>query len=667
VGTIAAIDVSAALAMEGVVGFVSAEDVEQVGAVNAVAKTPMRIFASGAVLYVGEIVGLVCATSFAVAKAAAAKVVVQYESEACSPIERIIADADPIVIPPAGDVTTTQTFTGGLATPGQRHFYMETQATFAVPDGTGGLEVNCSVQKIDTTHQTLASTLQIPMNKLVIQNQRLGGAFGGKAFICYGIAAAACVAALSLNRPVMLQLDRNNDFLGLGGRSACDAVWSVDVDDSGRIGGLSKTVTCDAGIDKSGGHNATSLNAYDISGARLSSQMKVTSRPWATMMRAPGEFQGVFIMEAIIEQVARKLGVDPTVIQESNMLSDSYNAGVRKIWGDLKGLYDEQRLSVDEFNTSSRWIKQGVYMMPLQYIPWPAFPGDWPERAVVAVHGDGSVSLDTTGIEMGQGLNTKAEQMAAMVFRQLAPDFELDLVLTVVPKSTARLNYGGTFGTACSGTSECVAAAVRSACEQLVQTLSAYRSEGSWRAMVQKATAAGASLTATGSRQRFLALYPTPCAGLAKVQLDVHTGEVQVMRAEIFEDCGKSLNPAVDVGQIEGCFVQALGFCLTEEELVDPDDLRMKNNSAWLYKIPRSNQIPVEMNVTLPKGENQAAGNVVGSKAVGEASICVGAATFFALKDAISAARRDAGLEGYVRMDVPATAARIKEACGSQF
>jgi len=154
---------------------------------------------------------------------------------------------------------------------------------------------------------------------------------------------------------------------------------------------------------------------------------------------------------------------------------------------------------------------------------------------------------------------------------------------------------------------------------------------------------------------------------MAVVQIDVLTGEVQVMRAEIMQDCGKSLNPAVDVGQIEGCFVTALGFCLTEQELVDPDDYHMTNNSSWRYKIPKGNQIPVEMNVTLPKSDNQTSGNVLGSKATGEASICIGAVTFFAVKDAILAARKEAGLEGHFRVDVPATADRIKEACGSQL
>ncbi len=255
----------------------------------------------------------------------------------------------------------------------------------------------------------------------------------------------------------------------------------MDANHSGRITGLTNAVACGAGFDKSGGFDATPLGAYGIRNARLSSPKKVTPRPLGTIMRSPGEFQGAFIMEAIIEQVARKLGVDPTAIQNSNMLSDTYNAGVRKIWGDLKGTYDEVHKSVDAFNAANRWVKQGVYMMPLQYIQGKAvgFQGNQ-ETAIVAVHSDGTVAIDSTGIEMGQGNNTKAEQTAAMVFEQLAADFQLDLVSTVVPKSTSRLNFSGISPTWGSGTSESVAAAVQ---------------KDSWKAIVKKATAAGASLT----------------------------------------------------------------------------------------------------------------------------------------------------------------------------
>lgn len=674
VGVLAGFNVAAALDVDGVVDFISAETVALIGANNEVTGSPFQIFGAGLTKHVGQILGVVCATSSAAAAAGAAKVQVEWEVAklACGPGESVLPDEDPIFIPAAAGETglSTKVIQGGLSSTGQKHFYLETQVTFAVPDGDK-MVVNCSTQSFDDAQKILASTLNMQQNNVVVQNVRIGGAYGGKAFIYSGVAAAACVAAKHLKRPVLLQLDRNNDFLGLGGRQACDAKWSVSVTDEGRITGLTKTVTSDAGFDKSGAFPATTLSCYDISNATLSSPMKVSQKPWGTIMRSPGEFQACFFMEAIIEQVARELGVDPTEIQGKNMLSGSDDEGVGQIWSDLKEQYASARTAVDDFNATHRWRKQGVYLQPIQFVQGAAvgFTG-FNEKALVSVHADGSVAVDTSGIEQGQGLNTKVLQSAAMVFQQqVAGDFAFDQLESVLPKSTSHFSWSGVTPSYGSGTSEACVAAVIKACAVIAGNLSNYKSLGGWKQIVAAAAADSVELSATGVHPNSEGNmgYPVPMAALVVAEIDVLTGETQVLRADIVQDCGKSMNPAVDVGQIEGCFIQALGFCLMEEQVHSEVDQRLVTNGTWDYKIPSGLDIPITMTVKLPKGNNTTSGNVLGSKATGEPTYCVGSVTFFAVKDAILAARKEAGLSGHFRLNIPASPSAIQKACAVEL
>jgi len=251
----------------------------------------------------------------------------------------------------------------------------------------------------------------------------------------------------------------------------------------------------------------------------------------------------------------------------------------------------------------------------------------------------------------------------------MGADFDLELIETVLPKSTSHFSYSGITPTWGSGTSESCTSAVIKACTAIAANLATYKGQGSWKQIVANAAKAGATLSATGvhDNSEGKAGYPVPCMALAVVEIDVQTGDVQVKKADIQQDCGRSLNPAVDVGQIEGCFIQGLGFCLHEEELIDPNDYHMTNNSPWTYTVPKYADIPIEMNVTLPQGDNTTDGAVLGSKATGEPSMCIAQVTFFAVKDAILAARRDAKLEGYFQLDAPANPARVKAACGASY
>jgi len=477
-------------------------------------------------------------------------------------------------------------------------------------------------------------------------------------------AAAACVAALSLKRPVLFQMDRNSDFLALGGRWPGDAEWNVSFNDAGKISSLQQTVTVDCGFDKSGGMDTTSANVYDISwwSGKFSTEKAVTSRPLNTIMRAPGEFQGCLFMEAVVEQVAREMQVAPVKVQEANMTS-----GPKKVWEAMKAQadYDGKRAQADSFNAANRWRKRGVYMMGADYtLGKSEFYTGWYEKCSVRVEADGTVTIDHSGLELGQGLDTKACQAAAKELLSVAPDFNVKKVQTILPKSTSRFSWSWVTPTFGSGTSESVASAVSAACKTLASKMSKYKRD-TWDEAVAAAVADGVQLSADGEHSHLDGNfgYHVYVAICVSVEIDVLTGETHVLSADIVQDAGKSLNPAVDIGQIEGCFIQALGFCLTEQQVHSNQDGRLINNGTWDYKIPSGQDIPIEMNVTLLPGSNDARGNVFGSKATGEPTYLAGGVTFFAVKDAIYAARSELGHSEYFRLNCPASPESIQEAC----
>lgn len=236
---------------------------------------------------------------------------------------------------------------------------------------------------------------------------------------------------------------------------------------------------------------------------------------------------------------------------------------------------------------------------------------------------------------------------------------------TVVPHSTAHYSWSTITPTYGSGTSETVSACVSKACQTIASRLDKYKSHGSWKDIVAAAAADGVSLSATEQRMPFISegSYKITVASCISAEIDVLTGETHLLTCDVVQDAGKAMNPAIDVGQVEGCIVQALGFCLTEELSRSQKDGRLVNCGTWDYKIPSGLDIPIKMNVTFLPSDNKARGNVFGSKMTGEPAFLVGGAAFYAVKDAIYAARADAGESEWFEMDMPASVDRVQQAC----
>jgi len=685
--TIVSIDASAATAVPGVFGFIAAEDVASVGASNFVAvgaAMPLgHIFAAGVTEYVGQFVGLVLANKFDVANRAAKLVVVHYSAEAPDVSHKgyhvptmaytKVAGPEhglPVRAPPTGQPLAD--VSGTISTTGQKHFFLETQVTFAVPGADGQLTVQCASQAIQALKKTVATTLNKDLAKVTVTTTQIGGAYGGKAFLPVSVACAVSVAAIKVNRPVLCQLDRNIDMLSLGGRAPASADFSLSIDTgSKKLSSLVLTATVDCGCNSSGSVNTTSLNCYVVPGARLSKKNLITPTPVNTIMRAPGDFQGAFFMEGAMEAAARTCLLqnvlpldDARPVQEANL-----DPGCADVWAKCKALGDAFLADARSFNAANRWRKRGVWTMAVKYS---LSNQGYGQQATVTVHSDGSIALIHTGLEMGQGLNTKAVQSVAFELGSgllAAPETLLPLVTTVRPTTTDGHTATTQTNTWGSGTSESVVFACLEACKTLKARLMPYKGAGDWRAICAAAAAAGVQLSETATKRQNIdgGSYLQYSSAICVAEIDVLSGEVELLRTDMFYDSGVALNPVIDIGQIEGSFVQGMGCLLTEELVRSPNDHRLVNNGTWDYKIPCPLDVPQTFNVSLmPNDINTAQGAVQGSKASGEPAYLLGAAAFFAVKMAIYAARAEANVpnpNGYFELQAPATPARVREAC----
>jgi xanthine dehydrogenase molybdopterin-binding subunit B len=385
----------------------------------------------------------------------------------------------------------------------------------------------------------------------------------------------------------------------------------------------------------------------------------ISAKPHNTIMRAPGHFQGAFVTEACVEAAATQLGSAgwSLLVQEANMDSDVLNGA----WAQMKASCNpEQRLQACQaFNALNRYRKQGVYCMPCLYS---MDTTTIIAKTVVTVNSDGTVTIDSSGIEMGQGINTKVIQACAMSLGAVAP-VDVSQISTVLVKSTDQ--FGAATPTWGSGTSEACVRAVMKAGNKLAKRMKRHAGSGkTWTQVVADCVAAGVNLSDSESNRAVLdgAKYPISGACMTHVEIDVLTGETEVLDAQIFYDCGKSLNPAVDIGQVEGCFIQGLGFSLVEK--IEHDSAgRLLSNGTWDYRLPTALDVPHNMEVHFLNTSNDARGNVLGSKASGEPAMLMSTCPFFAVKQAIYAARQEAGDSSWFQLDAPADPPTIAEAC----
>ncbi|KAL7297373.1 hypothetical protein TKK_0009758 [Trichogramma kaykai] len=694
------IDYSQALALDGVEGYVDANDIPTGRNLVGQKFWDEEVFASKEVLSQGQTIGAIIAVDQIKAQKAAKLVNIEYED--IQPQIITIEDAikhksffneEPITVC-NGDVDkefakSNHVLEGEIRIGGQEHFYLETQCTFINFRENGELEMFTSTQNPTSIQRLTAHVLNLPMSRVNVRVKRLGGGFGGKETREALVALPAAVAAYKYKKPVRCMLDRDEDMMITGTRHPFLIKYKIGFTNEGVLTAAEADMynNCGYSTDLSPAVLECALfyltNGYHVPKAKVCGYMCKTNLPSNTAFRGFGGPQGMFCAETMIRHIADYLGKDSVEIMEKNLYKPDditfYNQKLehytlRKCWEEclFSSNYKERIKDVNEFNNQHRFKKRGISVVPTMF--GIGYEVDFLNQggALVHVYTDGSVLVNHGGVEMGQGLYTKMIQVASRALK-VNPD-------KIYSSETTTDKVPNTLATAASLGSDLNGAAVLDACNKIMSRIKYIideNPEGTWEQWIDRAYLDRVSLSATGyhrtpemgysfetnSGRRFnYFTYGTACT---EVEVDCLTGDHEVLRSDIVMDLGQSINPAIDIGQVEGGFMQGYGLFTMEEMIYSPNGV-IFSRGPGVYKIPSFTNIPREFNVSLLKGSSNPRA-VFSSKAVGEPPLFLASSALFAIKEAIKAARKDMGLHDYFRFDSPATAARIRMACIDRF
>uniref|UniRef100_A0A7N0USU0 indole-3-acetaldehyde oxidase n=2 Tax=Kalanchoe fedtschenkoi TaxID=63787 RepID=A0A7N0USU0_KALFE len=668
------------------------------------------LFAEDVTECVGQRLAVVVSETQKKADVAAKLAVVEYDMEGLEPpiltVEQAVERSSFFEIPsflypqPVGDIlkgmdeADQKIISAEIRLGSQYHFYMETQTALAVPEEDDCMVVYSSIQCPEIAHQAIAKCLGLPEHSIRVITRRVGGGFGGKALKAMPVAISCALAAYKLRRPVRIYHNRKTDMLTTGGRHPMKITYNVGFKSGGKVTALDLNILINAGMDADISpvipHNMLStLKKYDWGALSFDIKVCKTNHSSKTAMRAPGEVQGTYIAEAVIENVASHLKMDVDIVRSRNFHTfESLHCFYKECAGEpeeltLHALWDKiaqsstyyQRTEmIKEFNQLNKWHKRGISRVPVVHqVSVRATPGK------VSILSDGSISVEVGGIELGQGLWTKAKQMAAFGLSSIQCEGSTDLLnkVRIVQTDTLSLTQGG--WTAGSTTSESSCAAVKLCCDVLVERLIPLKERleqqmGSitWETLISMAGMHSVNLSASCLYVPDFASmnYLIYGAAVSEVEINILTGETTILQSDIIYDCGKSLNPAVDLGQIEGAFVQGIGFFMTEEYLSGADETVIADGT-WNYKIPTVDTIPKKLNVEIVNSGNHKK-RVLSSKASGEPPLLLSASIHCATRAAVREARKQlaswSGIDEesatLFNLPVPATMPVVKELCG---
>ena len=710
-GRVRGLDASAALAMPGVRGIVTAADIPG-SPILAAFGHDEAIFASDTVQHVGNVMALIVADDVMTARRAARRVKADIE-----PLPAILSTQEALeknhfVLPPVhvsrGDAASAlkaapHRLAGSFSVGGQEHFYLEGQVAYAQPQDMGQWQILSSTQHPGEVQHWVAHALGVSMHDVGVQTRRMGGGFGGKETQAGHLAVWAALAAKKFDAPVKLRLDRDDDFMITGKRHPFDYDYEVGFDDSGKLCGLkvAMRVNCGFSADLSGPVADRAIfhldNAYFLEHVAISSYRCKTHTQSHTAFRGFGGPQGVIAIETILGDIARHLGLDALQVRLRNLYAPSgqsthYGMPVEdNILHDLlpklehSAQYSYRKEAILAWNSSQTAFKRGIAITPVKFgISFTATLFNQ-AGALVHVYTDGSVQVNHGGTEMGQGLHTKIAQIVA---DELGIPYEL---IRMTASDTAKVPNAS--ATAASAGTDLNGRAAQFAARNVREKLAAFvcgldnASEGasafgagavefktgqvitpkqsrSWQQVVAQAYANRIQLWSDGfyatpkihydkttltGRPFYYFAYGAACT---EVILDTRTGESRVLKVDILHDVGRSINPAIDIGQIEGAFVQGMGW-LTTEQLVWNDQGHLATHAPSTYKIPATGCIPAHFNVALWPEANRE-DNVFGSKAVGEPPFMLGISVWEAMREAVAAAGGKPA-----RLNAPCTAEHV--------
>ncbi|MGQ3053609.1 MAG: xanthine dehydrogenase molybdopterin binding subunit [Roseateles sp.] len=690
-GRLTGIDLARIRRMPGVVAVLSAADIPGENNCGPLLHDD-PILAASELRYVGQPVFAVIATNRELARRAAGLARQVIQAEPLPPVLTALAAhaAGQHVLPPmhltrgepaAHLAHSPHRLQGTWSLGGQEQFYLEGQISLALPqEGGEALLVHCSTQHPSEMQQLVAHAVGWQAHRVAVQCRRMGGGFGGKESQSALFACIAAIAALKLKKPVKLRVDRDDDFLITGRRHGFDYRWDVGFDDQGRVLAVDIDLIANAGhsADLSAPVMARALchfdNAYWLPHVAMHGYCAKTNTQSNTAFRGFGGPQGAIAIEMILDGIARQLGLDPAEVRQRNFYTAGqhvtpYGQPVEELHAQAltaqllaSSRYAERRAEIAAFNATSPVLKKGLAFTPVKFGISFNVAHLNQAGALVHVYTDGSVLVNHGGTEMGQGLNTKVAQVVAQ---------ELGLPLASVRCSaTDTSKVANTSATAASTGSDLNGKAAQDAARKIKQRLAALAAKRFGCAPEFIVFNAG---QVSGGGQSIAFCDLVTAAYLARVQLwsdgfyatpglhwdraklqghpfyyyawggavcealvDTLTGESRITRADILHDVGSSLNPALDIGQIEGGFIQGMGWLTMEELVWHPTTGLLTTHAPSTYKIPTANDCPPELHVAL-FGAPNASETIHRSKAVGEPPLLLGFAALLAIKDACAA------------------------------
>ncbi|MFZ1815849.1 MAG: xanthine dehydrogenase molybdopterin binding subunit [Rhizobiaceae bacterium] len=709
-GTIEAIDLDAVRAAPGVVGVLTASDIPGHNDISPTGKHDDPVFVEEKIEFHGQPLFAVIAETRDQARRAAKLAKVSYRKlEHVTSVEEALAANYPHVTEPLklerGDArkamaSAPHRIKAKMNVGGQDHFYLESHIAFAIPGEDEDVTVISSTQHPSEVQHMVAHVLGVPSNAVTINVRRMGGGFGGKETQPNLFASVAAVAAKKYNRAVKIRPDRDDDMTATGKRHDFHIDYEVGFDDTGRILAVDGVFAarCGFSADLSGPVTDRALfhadNAYYYPDVLLKSRPMKTNTVSNTAFRGFGGPQGVIAAERIMEEIGYALGKDPLEIRRRNFYGEGernvtpYHQTVSdniidRVVDDLEASshYQARRKAILEHNARGGIIRKGIALTPVKF--GISFTATWYNQAgaLVHVYNDGSIHLNHGGTEMGQGLFTKVAQVVADCFK-----VDLDRV-KITGTTTAKVP--NTSATAASSGTDLNGMAAQDAAEQIKARLVSFAAE-KWNVAVDQVIFEDNCVMVGNMRLTFpefikeaymgrvhlsaAGFYKTPeihwdraagkgrpfyyfayGAAVSEVSVDTLSGEYRVERADVLHDVGRSLNPALDKGQVEGAFIQGMGW-LTMEELWWDKEGRLRTHAPSTYKIPLASDRPREFNVKLASWSEAKVATIRRSKAVGEPPFMLGISVFEALSMAVASV---ADYRECPRLDAPATPERV--------
>ncbi|XP_048483252.1 xanthine dehydrogenase [Plutella xylostella] len=652
-GEIIDIDPTPALKLPGVLKFFTAKDIPGRNNFMSLKIGPPLIFNEEEILCDGKVkcydqaIGIIVAETEALAQRAALLVQVRYKRRDAPPlltVAQVRRGAPERVqlystIPArARGADVRRVLRGQTNIESQFFFSMEPLTCVAWPSDDG-VFVNPSCHSPDLTQIVIAECLNIPQSRVLLRAGPVGGSYGSRLTRAAQVSTACSLVSYLMNRPARLVLSIQQSMRVSGSRLPCTRDFECGVNDEGEIQYLEYQL-----YENNGwvfGDPIVSLallsvrNAYDDARWNCELYNVMSDNISYSWCRAPGSVEAIAMSEYIMEQIAYELDLDPLEVRMRNLRKNDppLEAVVKQIIEDSE--YYKRKEEVRKFNSENRWKKKAlrVALMSFPSVLYSDF-----QVLLTLYHGDGSLVVQHGGVEVGQGINTKVAQAVAYTLQVPLSQVRVKAMDNASNPNTNQTGNSTTSETCCFGAIKC--------CQLLLDRLADTRArlpDASWAELAQAAYKAGVNLqTSYHTTANDTMAYRVPAAAVAEVELDVLTGEHELLRVDLLEDAGTSINPELDIGQVEGGFIMGLGYWTSEHMIYSARSGELLTDRTWYYHVPQAKDIPLDFRVKLQRNSYNPAG-ILGSKVVGEPPTCLGVVAGLALHAAIAASRWDSG------------------------